>query len=236
MALKITILVPTVNEIDGMRAMMPRIKKEWYDQLIVVDGNSTDGTLEYAREHGYEVLTQKKKGIRRAYFEALEHVTGDIVIPFSPDGNSIPEVIPELIKKISEGYDMVIASRYMGGATSDDDGLITGFGNKLFTTMINVLHGGRYTDSMGMYRAWRKNLLFELDLHKEEGYVTERLTGVEGIGLEPLLSIRCAKRKMRVAEIPGSEPKRLGGTRKMQPFRWGSVLILQTLRELYFWR
>ena len=50
MDLKITVLVPTLNEIDGMRVILPQIKKEWYHQLIVVDGGSTDGTVEYARE------------------------------------------------------------------------------------------------------------------------------------------------------------------------------------------
>ncbi|MEE9543748.1 MAG: hypothetical protein V3V95_08195, partial [Thermodesulfobacteriota bacterium] len=47
--LKITILILTLNEIDGMKEIMPRIKEEWYDQLIVVDGGSTDGTIEWSR-------------------------------------------------------------------------------------------------------------------------------------------------------------------------------------------
>lgn len=47
--MKITLLIPTLNEIDGMKAIMPRIKKEWYAQLLIVDGGSTDGTLEYCK-------------------------------------------------------------------------------------------------------------------------------------------------------------------------------------------
>ncbi len=235
--LKVTVLVPTLNEIDGMRVILPLIKREWYDQLLIIDGGSTDGTVEYARGQGYQVLMQKTKGIRRAYIEALDYMTGDMVIPFSPDGNSIPEAIPQLANKMKEGnYDMVIASRYAEGARSEDDDWLTGFGNWTFTKLINLCHGGHYKDAMGMYRAWKPELLRTLDLDKEESFATEKLTGVSGIGLDPLLAIRCLKRKLKVCEIPVSEPKRIGGTRKMLPFRWGLPLLLQIFRELYYWR
>ena len=69
--MKITLLVPTLNEIDGMKAIMPKIKPEWCDQILIVDGQSTDGTVEYAREQGYDVVIQKKKGMRYAYMEAI---------------------------------------------------------------------------------------------------------------------------------------------------------------------
>ncbi|HLD50073.1 MAG TPA: glycosyltransferase family 2 protein [bacterium] len=234
--LKVTVLVPTLNEIDGIKAVLPRIKREWYDQLLVVDGGSTDGTPEYAKAQGYPVIHQKTKGVRRSYVEALPSITGDIVIPFSPDGNCIPEAIPQLVEKMKEGYDMVIASRYAEGAKSEDDDFITGIGNWAFTMLINGLYGTHLTDNMGIFRAWKTSLLTELDLDKEESFAMEKLTGVSGIGLEPLLSIRAAKRKMRVTEIPASEPKRIGGERKMLPFRWGFVFLLQVFRELYYWK
>ena len=63
----------------------------------------------------------------------------------------------------------------------------------------------------------------------------ERLCGTT-IGIEPLLSIRCAKKRVRVSEIPVGEPARIGGERKLQVLRWGSAYLLQTLRELYFWK
>src|SRR5512147_1763551 len=113
--MKVTLVIPTLNEIDGMKAIMPKIKREWVDQILVVDGNSTDGTAEWAREHGYEVVVQKRKGMRYAYMDALPYIKGDVMLTFSPDGNSIPELIPECIKKMKEGYDMVIVSRYAPG-------------------------------------------------------------------------------------------------------------------------
>ncbi len=54
--------------------------------------------------NGYEIYVQKQRGFRHAYTEVWPQVTGDVVITFSPDGNSVPELIPELIAKLKEGY------------------------------------------------------------------------------------------------------------------------------------
>ena len=69
--LTVTLIFLTINEIDGMRAIMPQIKKEWYDQLIIVDGNSTDGTIEYCEENGYYIFQQSKPGAGVAFLEAM---------------------------------------------------------------------------------------------------------------------------------------------------------------------
>lgn len=59
--MKITLLVPTLNEIDGMKTFMPLVKPGWVDQILIVDGQSKDGTAEYARAQGYDVVIQKKR-------------------------------------------------------------------------------------------------------------------------------------------------------------------------------
>lgn len=219
--MKVTLVIPTLNEIDGMKEIMPRINRDWVDQIIIVDGGSVDGTIEYANANGYFLLEQKTKGLVNAYKEALEFAAGDIIIIFTPDGNSVPELIPMLIKKISEGYDMVIVSRYLNGAKSYDDDIITAFGNWMFTKMINVLFGAHYTDTLVGFRAWKKDLF--------------RLTNeyAKIAGFEPLSAIKCAKLKLRVAEISGDEPPRIGGVRKMRPFINGSYIILLIIKEFF---
>lgn len=234
--MKATLLVLTLNEIDGMKAIMPRVKKDWCDQIVILDGGSTDGTLEYAREQGYFVYVQKKPGFRHAYTEVLPHIKGDIVVTFSPDGNSIPELIPALIDKMKEGYDMVIGSRYLDGAKSEDDDTITAFGNWLFTKTINVLHGARYTDSMVIFRAYRTRLIYDLELHTDAAYAAAEKLFHTTISWEPLLSVRAAKRKLKIAEIPADEPPRVGGTRKLQVLRWGGAYYFQFIREKFCWR
>lgn len=197
--MKVTLFIPVLNEIDAVKVIMPRIKQEWVDEIIIIDGHSTDGTREYLVANGFTVIDQKKPGTINAWWEGFEAATGDIIIPFSPDNNSIPELIPQLIDKMREGYDMVIASRYKDNARSYDDDLMTAFGNYLFTKMINMFFRAHYTDTLVMYRAFKKELLQTLGFDKAKDPL-----------FEILLSIRCAKKKLKVTEIPGDEPDRIG--------------------------
>ncbi|MBI3548541.1 MAG: glycosyltransferase family 2 protein [Elusimicrobia bacterium] len=233
--LKFTLLVPTMNEIIGMKAVMPKIDRKWVDQILVVDGGSTDGTVEYAREQGYDVYEQKTKGLRFAYIEGIHSVKGDIVITFSPDGNSLPERIPALVEKMKEGWEMVIVSRYLDGAKSYDDDPITGFGNWMFRHLINIMFRAKYTDPFVMFRAWRKDLFFRLDLDLEETYSFEERMLHTTIGVEQLFTMRVAKCKLPYSEIPGDEPKRIGGIRKLQVFRWGAASLYEVFAEQIRW-
>lgn len=234
--MKTTLIVCTLNEIDGMRVIMPQIDRQWCDQIIILDGGSTDGTIQYARDNGYFVYIQKKKGFRHAYTEVLPYIEGDVVITFSPDGNSLPELIPLLIDKMLDGNDMVIASRYLGHAKSEDDDVLTGFGNWLFTKTVNLFFGASYTDVMVILRAYKKNLIHDLDLDKDESYAFPEKLFNTRISWEPLLSVRAAKRKLKITEIPGPEPPRIGGERKLQIWRWGAAYYFQFIREIFTWR
>lgn len=230
--MKVTLLIPTRNEIDGVKQIMPRIQRDWVDEILFVDANSTDGTLEYIKENGYKFIIQKKPGVLAAWWEGFEASAGDAIILFSPDGNSVPEVIPPLIEKMKEGYDMVIASRYKEGAKSYDDSRITAFGNRLFTGLINLLFGGKYTDALGMYKIFKKELLMKLDLDKNKNDI-----------FEIILAIRAAKQKLKVAEIPGDEPMRVGGQAESRAWpglvgriKGGSLMVSCILKEFFTWR
>lgn len=233
--MKITLFVPTLNEIIGLKDIMPKIDRNWVDQILIIDGGSDDGSAEWAREQGYDVYVQKQKGLRFAFIEGMEHVTGDAVITFSPDGNSLPESIPPLCQKLREGYDMVIASRYLDGAKSEDDDVFTSFGNWLFTRTVNFLHGSNYTDAMVMLRAYSKRLFYALDLHLENSYSLPEKLFHTVLGIEPLLSVRAAKAKLKMTEIGFDEPPRMGGKRKLQMWRWGAGYYFQFFYELFNW-
>ncbi len=231
--MKITLCVLTLNEYDSVKIIMPQIDKSLFDQILVIDGNSTDGTIEWCRQQGYEVYIQQQRGLRSAYEEALPHIRGDVMITFSPDGNSLTQLLPDLVAELKKGRDMVIVSRYLGNAKSEDDSFITRFGNWMFTTLINVLHGGKYTDAMVMYRGYKKSLITDLKLLDPKAYnFPEKLLGTR-VSIEPLLSIRAARGKLNVSEIPGDEPARIGGQRKLQIIRWGLTFLYQVVTEVF---
>ena len=234
--LKTTILALTLNEIDGVKSILPRISPEWYDQFIVVDGGSKDGTIEWCRLNGYDVYVQKRKGIRFAYLEVLPLIQGDIILTISPDGNCAPEEIPRVLDEMKKGYDLVIGSRYLGDSSSDDDDIVTAFGNWLFTRTVNLLHGAHYTDAMVIFRAFTRQLIYDLDLDKDESYRLPEVLFRTVISWEPVMSVRAAKAGMRISEVGVGEPPRIGGHRKLQVFRWGAAYYFQFWRELWYWR
>ena len=234
--MNVTLFVPVLNERESMEVIMPRIPKDLFAQILVVDGNSSDGSAEWARAQGYDVVIQQKKGLHYAYSEGYPHIKSEWVLTFSPDGNCLPEDLAKLVAKASEGtWDMVIGSRYAVGAKSEDDDIVTGFGNWMFTSLINICFGGRYTDVMNILRIYRKQSYYDLDIHLDASHNTEKLFFTV-VGVEPLISMRAAKRKFKVADIPCSEPKRLYGTRKLQIIRWGLSHMLQIAKEMVSWR
>ena len=209
-----------MNELGGMKVIMPQIQRNWVHEILIVDGGS-DGTFEYAVEQGYRVLKQKTKGLVGAYREGVAASIGDAILTFSPDGNSVPALIPLLVAKFHEGgYDMVIASRYLPGAKSEDDDTVTAFGNWMFTKMINLAFSANYTDTLCMLRIWKKDLFY-----KSENMRVERA------GLEPVFCIKAAKLKIKVGEVPGDEPARIAGIRKASPLVNGASIFITIMLE-----
>ena len=233
--MKVTLLIPTLNEESGCKVILPKINKNWVDEILVIDGQSSDNTVKVCQENGIKVIIQKEKGLNASFREAWPHITGDVVITFSPDGNSIVDEIPTLINKMKEGYDMVIVSRYLNNAKSDDDTLVTAFGNWLFTKSINLFHRSNYTDAMVMFRAYKSKIFYDLELDNyDKSYKFYEKIFFTKIGVEPLLSIRAAKAKLKIGEIPGDEPPRIGGKAKLQVIRWGLAYYSQVIYEFFF--
>lgn len=230
-----TLLVFTSNEIESLPVIMPRVDRNLFAQILVVDAHSTDGTPEWCRQQGYTVFTQTTNGLREAYQESLDLITTDYAIAFSPDGNSVPERLPDLVAKLKQGYDMVIVSRYLDEAHSEDDDFLTSFGNWLFTRIVNILHRGHYTDVLVMYRGYRTALVKQLKLDRPDYFMLtfpERLFFAKS-GIEPLMSARASKAGFKVGEIPGDEPARIGGARKLKVFRCGALILFQFIVEAF---
>ncbi len=219
--LSVSLIVLTYNEREGMEKIMPHVRKSWVDEIIVVDNDSEDGTAEIAKKMGLKVVQQKNNGRGHAFRIGMEYAKGDILVYFSPDGNEVPEDIPKLIKKINQGYDMVIASRFSKFSKSKDATLIRRIGNNTFTGIINLLFGIKLTDAVNGFRAIRKEVMQKIN------------TDARYFDIEIQMSIRCGKNGYKIAEIPTVEPERVGGKAKLNTIVDGWKYVLLILRELF---
>ncbi len=228
--------MPVLNEVVALREILPQIDQSQFDEILIIDGGSTDGTVQYCEEQGIKVLHQTKKGIPDAEDVAYRHTTGDIVILFTPDGNSLPELLPDLCAKMREGYDMVIVSRYKDSAESHDDGLLTGFGNKLFTKIVNILFRANYTDVLVGFRGYQRSAIEKMRLQNftHENWLRKNFFYMNSWELGA--AIRAAKLKLKVTEIPGSEPARIGGVSKLSIVKNGTGSVLQILHDLFYFK
>ncbi len=217
--MKITLIGATWNEFEAASAVLPKIDRTVVDEIIIVDGGSTDGTVEFCKSQGLTIFQQIEPGYGSAMKEAVARASGDIIIEFPPDGNSMPERIPDVIEKLKEGYDFVIASRYKGDAKSYDDDFLTAIGNWGFTFLTNVLFWSSYTDSLVGFRGYYKKSYEKLDMT------------AKGLDWSIQMPIQFRKRRMRVADIPADEPKRIGGVRKMKPFKTGWRILKTLIKE-----
>jgi glycosyltransferase involved in cell wall biosynthesis len=217
------LIVLTLNEIDGMKKIMPLIKREWVDELIIVDGGSTDGTVEEAKKMGFKIIQQKTKGHGAAILTGVESTKADNIVIFGPDGNHEPEEIPRLIKKIEEGYDQVILSRFAKTSVNLDAGKIDTFGNKMFAFLANIFFGGNLTDVLNESRIITRHAMFEIKLDALQLDSTLQMT------------LRGLKKKQKITEIIGNEGPRLGGKRKVRSFPTGCLLLKRFFKELVFW-
>ena len=116
-----SLIILVWNEIEAIRKLYDRIPFVAADESIVIDGGSTDGTVEFLASKGLPVYTQIKRGRGNAFLEGLKHSKGENLVFFSGDGNEDPADIPKMFRYLNSNYDMVIAGRFIFRNSKSDD-------------------------------------------------------------------------------------------------------------------
>ncbi|MDD5331726.1 MAG: glycosyltransferase family 2 protein [Candidatus Nanoarchaeia archaeon] len=221
--MKTSVIFLTLNEeasLEEMYNQMPN-KQDIYEFLLV-DGGSKDKTLEIAKRLGMKIVNQKETGRGRGFYEGMKAAKGDILIFFSPDGNEDPREIPLMIKKIEEGYDMVIASRFMKQSASHDVTFIRRIGNRSYAILTNLVFGTRLKDAVNGFRAIRKDIMERLNLEAKR------------FDIEMEMTTKVLKLKGKIIEVPTTEPKRIEGRSRLRTFYDGYLIYKRFLKSLKY--
>jgi dolichol-phosphate mannosyltransferase len=216
----ITAIIPTKNEGDILIEVAESVKK-YCDEVIIVDGHSTDGSAALARQRGFTVLTDHGLGKGDAVRCGVMAATSDIVVIMDADGSHDPDDIPALVAPILQAKaDLVIGCRMTGG--SDEfagtwELFIRLWGNNFLTMLCNTRFAVALTDSQNGFRAARLQMLRELDLQENK----------HTIELEIVL--KTLKKRYKVCQVPTHEyGRRLGlsslSVRKQLPHFLGCLL------------
>jgi len=218
----VSLIIPAFNEEGCIGKTLREIPQDIADEIIVVDGHSTDNTVSEARmvlgKRG-RVITQTRNGFGGALRDGIDAARGDIIIIMDADGSHDPHDIQKLLSR-SAPNTVVLASRYAKGGRSEDDTLIRWFGNWFFTRLTNFVHGTHVTDSLFFFFSIPRDAIKNLALRSD------------GFGICIELLVKAQHAGLRFEEVPTVEWRRLAGASKVHAFRDG-VTVLRAILHRY---
>ncbi|WP_308015368.1 glycosyltransferase family 2 protein [Pseudonocardia sp. ICBG1293] len=229
-----SVIVPTRNEARNLEVVLPAVAavRPAVHEVIVVDGDSKDGTVETARRvlPGVRIVRQTRKGKGNAMACGFAAATGDAIVMFDADGSADPQEIPRFIAALVEGADFAKGSRFTKGGGSDDITLLRKGGNAGLNLIANTLFGTRYSDLCYGYNAFWADILPLLELpavdmppHPDGG-----MYWGDGFEIETVLNCRVAAAGLSITEVPSVEKERMFGETNLRTFADGTR-VLRTL-------
>jgi glycosyltransferase involved in cell wall biosynthesis len=210
---KITVLVCSLNEAENLPAVLPAIP-QWVDQVLLVDGMSTDGTVGIARSlrPDLQVLYEPKRGKDVALRLGIQHAIGEIVVALDSDGEASPRDIPRFVDLLLNGYDFVKGSRFALGWKNKPFPRIVG--NWLIATVCNLIYRTQFTDLCSGYNAFWKRKTQDAGLWSCDGW-----------NYEPRIVARALMAGLKVVEFHQNYEGRISGESKL-PDWWQGINAL----------
>lgn len=218
----VSVVIPAKNEARNLEHVFRTIP-DWVDEIVLVDGHSTDDTVAVAREllPAVHVVHQVGRGKGDALQAGFAVAKGEIIVMMDADGSTDGKEIPRFVAALTTGADFAKGSRFASGGGSDDITLSRHLGNKILSGLVNTLFGTRYTDLCYGYNAFWAKYLDKLDLD------------CDGFEVETVMNVRAAKAGLVIQEIPSHEHSRLHGISNLKVMRDGIRIAKFICRERF---
>ncbi|WP_405593198.1 glycosyltransferase family 2 protein [Streptomyces sp. NBC_01092] len=216
----VSLVVPARNEARNIPWVFEQIP-DCVDEVILVDGDSSDATVHMARHclptvrHVEQSGPGKGNALRTGFLAAV----GDYIVMIDADGSMLPEEIPHYLHFLDNGFDFVKGSRFIAGGGSLDITRIRRWGNHALLATVNHLYHASLTDLCYGFCAFRRSFLDDLDLHS---------TGFE---IETEMIAHALRSGLRIAEVPSLELPRRSGRSNLHAISDGQRVLRTLLSE-----
>ena len=205
----LSIVIPARNEEGSLKILLKKFDKfkHYYSQIIIVDGKSTDKTIEVAKKFGCKVIKQKKLGYGDAIIQGVNQVKTKYFIIFDADGSKDPIYLKRFASELKKNENNIIfAERYGKNAGSLDDTFITHIGNRIFTIMGKLFFGLKLNDILHTFFLCEVSKFKKLNFkYKDFVFCAE-------------FPILAKKNDLKSSYIPTIEKKRYDGVPKVRSF------------------
>ncbi|MCW3038213.1 MAG: glycosyl transferase [Solirubrobacterales bacterium] len=217
---RVSAVIPTLNEAANLPHVLPLIPA-CVDELIIVDGHSTDDTIAVAQAlcPDVRIILQSARGKGNALACGFAAASGDIIVMLDADGSTDPREIPAFLATLLAGADFAKGTRFALGGHSADITPLRRAGNAVLNSTVNLLFGSKYTDLCYGYNAFWSHCLDDM-------HVT-----CDGFEVETHINVRMALSGHDVREVPSVEHERQFGVSKLNALRDGSRVLRTILRE-----
>jgi glycosyltransferase involved in cell wall biosynthesis len=216
----VSLIIPTLNEAQNLAHVLPTLP-DMVDELVIVDGGSTDGTLEVIRQlrPDAKIIEEPRRGKGIALQVGFAAAAGDILVIMDADGSMDPLDIPTFVAALNAGADVAKGSRFVQGGGSSDLTPVRTLGNYMLTKAVRMTFGGRYSDLCYGYMAFWRHVLPTFD------------GGAIGFEVETFLNVRTLAAGLRVVEIASFESPRIHGQSHLRTFSDGFRVLRTIARE-----
>jgi glycosyltransferase involved in cell wall biosynthesis len=218
---RVTAVIPAWNEARNIGWVLDRMPPV-VTRVILVDGLSTDGTVEVARRHRPDitVVTQLRRGKGAALQAGFEAAGDDVVVMLDADGSMDPCEIPRFVL-VNDGFQFVKGSRFVATGGTADMTMLRSLGNRALLGLANALFGSAYTDLCYGFCAFDGRSLRSLGV------------SADGFEVETQLVLRSVKAGLTITEVPSFEYPRRHGDSNLHTFRDGWRVLRTIVSERY---